>query len=270
MSVEDGMLPKIAKASPKTQLDELGLDDGFTKLQTIMRKLEMEDSRPEKRELFQQSNVSSKKLSKEPFCKCEACTKRRSWRALIIASEDPKQPPRNVLDEFVQRAFQGDISFVQKIIGEFGSKAVQHVGGPVAVTNCEKCSAKSNLDTCHHCGKEPWMRSRADVRAARKDLAQIPRYLMMPALHAACFGGNLLIVDRLIKYGAEIDSVDELGCTPLHWITCNGHRRATFQSKVLDIWDLLCKHEVDVTVADSSGKVPIELTVPPNPPVFFL
>ena len=183
-------------------------------------------------------------------------------------NEDPKHPSnREVLDEMVQRAFRGDIAFVEKIVEQFGAKALQHLGGPVAVTNCETCLAKSSLETCYHCCKEPWMRTRADIRAARKDLAQIPRYLMMSALHAACFGGHVLIVDRLLKYGADVDYKDELGCTPLHWITCNGHRRAAFQTKVLDVWDLLFKYEADVTVSDASGKVPIELTVPPNPPV---
>ena len=269
----DGELPKI-KASPQPIPDVLGLGlrlDDSEKQQEFIRKLEAEDSRPDRRELLQPSfSTSTKKLAKNPFCKCDACLKRREWRALILMNEDPKHPSgREILDELVQKAFQGDVAFVDQTVQKFGMKALQHIGGPVAVTNCETCMGKTNLDTCHHCGKEPWMRSRGDIRTARKDLALVPRYLMMTVLHAACFGGHVLIVDRLLKYGADVDIKDEIGCTPLHWVTCNGHRRANFQSRVLDIWDLLFKYDADVTIADASGKVPIELTVPPNPPVSY-
>mmetsp|Transcript_17161 Transcript_17161/g.38995 ORF Transcript_17161/g.38995 Transcript_17161/m.38995 type:complete len:128 (-) Transcript_17161:451-834(-) len=56
-----------------------------------------------------------------------------------------------------------------------------------------------------------------------------------------------------------------MGCTALHWVTCNGHTAAKKQKQYTSIAELLFKHGADVTIQDNGDKTPIELTLLPCP-----
>eukprot|EP00960_Hanusia_phi_P047026 758184-Hanusia_phi.AAC.4 len=58
-----------------------------------------------------------------------------------------------------------------------------------------------------------------------------------------------------------------MGCTALHWVTCNGHTAAKKQKQYTSIAELLFKHGADVTIQDNGDKTPIELTLLPCPVV---
>ena len=56
-----------------------------------------------------------------------------------------------------------------------------------------------------------------------------PLTAMVQALHAACLGGQAHVVKYLLENGASPNDTDDLGCTPLHWTTCNGCKAPSFQ-----------------------------------------
>jgi ankyrin repeat protein len=109
------------------------------------------------------------------------------------------------------------------------------------------------------------MKSRKDMLTSRKDLKTIPTYLVMPVLHAACWGGHHLLASKLIKMGCPINLQDDIGCTPLHWCTCNGHKTLKRQVKYIAIAEQLVTAGADCTIMDASTRLPVELTQEPNP-----
>jgi len=130
---------------------------------------------------------------------------------------------------------------------------------------CNECKFQKPEDPCYHCGRAGWMKSRKDMLASRKDLKTIPTYLVMPVLHAACWGGHHLLASKLIRMGCPINLQDDMGCTPLHWCTCNGHKTLKRQLNYIAIAEQLVVAGADCTIMDASTRLPVELTQEPNP-----
>mmetsp|Transcript_14438 Transcript_14438/g.35329 ORF Transcript_14438/g.35329 Transcript_14438/m.35329 type:complete len:453 (-) Transcript_14438:501-1859(-) len=225
----------------------------------IQLELEKEDGQPHMLPLFgRQRN--------EGPCMCGGCDKRRLWMALRrVGKQELQVHSMGELDEFVQAAFKGETETVERLYAKYGALAVLHMGGPIVVTHCEICSAAASKDMCYHCGKQPWMRSRSDLKHARKDMKVMPRYIITYALHAAVMGSNIEMAEKLIQHGASMHLQDELGCTPLHWAACNGHLGPAKQMIATQIAEKLLKDGIDVTLEDLNGMTATELTTKPNP-----
>jgi len=88
----------------------------------------------------------------------------------------------------------------------------------------------------------------------------------MPLLTAAAWGGHVMLVKKLLKMGCPVDLVDDMGCTSLHWCACNGHKTLKRQMQYQAIVEELLKAGADVTLMDTSTKLPLELTNTPNLP----
>jgi hypothetical protein len=227
---------------------------------TIELELEVIDATPERLKLF-------KRMPADGACMCDSCTKRRLW--IAIRRVDKKQEEldkMDALDDLVTKAYLGDKEVVLAGLKTWGTDAVFHQGGPVAVMGCDECKLKPPEEPCYHCGRAEWMRSRKDLLISRKDLKSMPTYMVMPLLNAACWGGHVLLAQKLISIGCPINLPDDMGCTPLHWVTCNGHKNIRRQHQYVAIAEFLLKAKADVTMLDSAMKLPMELTAPPNPP----
>eukprot|EP00286_Rhodomonas_abbreviata_P001481 CAMPEP_0181289474 /NCGR_PEP_ID=MMETSP1101-20121128/900_1 /TAXON_ID=46948 /ORGANISM="Rhodomonas abbreviata, Strain Caron Lab Isolate" /LENGTH=384 /DNA_ID=CAMNT_0023393695 /DNA_START=101 /DNA_END=1255 /DNA_ORIENTATION=- len=169
------------------------------------------------------------------------------------------------LNEMIQCAFRGDFHGTDKILTKYREVALEFVGGPIAVTGCDVCKKLDQALPCYHCGRFPWMKTRKDITRARKDLKQMPTYIKTGLLHAACLGGNIPLCNKLIAFEAAVNAQDEMGCTPLHWLACSGHKTHRAE-QYLRIAELLLTHGVDVTIQDHANKTPAELTYAPCPP----
>ena len=227
---------------------------------TIELQLELNDATPERRRLFGRTE-------EEGACMCDSCTKRRLWIAIRRVGKTPAElETLDALDDLVTKAYQGDKRAVLEGLKTYGAQAVLHLGGPVAIAGCAECKNAAQSVPCYHCGRAEWMRSRKEMLVARKDLKSIPTYLIMPILHAACWGGHLLLVQKLLDMGFPHGVADDMGCYPLHWVTCQGHKSLKAQLKYTGIAELLLKAKADVCALDANMKLPMELTVAPNPP----
>jgi hypothetical protein len=94
---------------------------------TIELELEAIDATPERLLLM-------KRGPKDGACMCESCTKRRLW--IAIRRVDKTQDELDVLDaldDMVAKAYQGVTEAVLEGIKTYGTDAVFHQGGPVAV-----------------------------------------------------------------------------------------------------------------------------------------
>jgi len=63
-------------------------------------------------------------------------------------------------------------------------------------------------------------------------------------VHTAAVGGDADILDRLIEYGADVNTRDENGNTPLHHAVLHGHERC--------VWLLLDKHKCNPTLENNN------------------
>ena len=227
---------------------------------TIELQLELNDATPERLRLFGRTE-------EEGACMCDSCTKRRLWIAIRRVGKTPAElETLDDLDDLVTRAFQGDTTAVMEGLKKYGAEAVFHLGGPVAIAGCNECKNTPQSEPCYHCGRAEWMRSRKEMLLSRKDIKSIPTYLIMPIMHAACWGGHLRLVQRLVDMGAPQNVADDMGCYPLHWVTCQGHKSLKVQMKYVAIAEVLLKAKADVCVLDANMKLPMELTTAPNPP----
>jgi hypothetical protein len=113
------------------------------------------------------------------------------------------------------------------MLEKYGRELLEYSGGPIAVSNCEVCQGRPSKDMCYHCGKQPWMRSRQDLKTARRDMKQYTRYHITTPIHAAAMASNFEMVEKLISFGASVNHKDSTGCTALHWVACSGHLSAT-------------------------------------------
>jgi len=160
--------------------------------------LEAIDATPERLKLF-------KRMAADGACKCDACCKRRLW--IAIRRVDKKQEELDMLDgmdNMVANAYQGETEAVIEGLKKFGMAGVFHQGGPIAVTGCEECKHAPAEEPCYHCGRAGWMPSKKELIISRKDLKTMPAYFVMPVLHAACWGGNVLLAMKLIKMGCPV------------------------------------------------------------------
>eukprot|EP00277_Geminigera_cryophila_P018083 CAMPEP_0179455610 /NCGR_PEP_ID=MMETSP0799-20121207/39528_1 /TAXON_ID=46947 /ORGANISM="Geminigera cryophila, Strain CCMP2564" /LENGTH=465 /DNA_ID=CAMNT_0021254769 /DNA_START=32 /DNA_END=1429 /DNA_ORIENTATION=+ len=227
---------------------------------TIELELEQIDGTPQRMKLF-------KRQTADGPCMCDSCTKRRLW--IAVRRVDKKQEELELLDaldDLVAKAYQGELDAVVHGLKTYGINAVFHLGGPIAVAGCGECKHNPPADPCYHCGRAGWMRSRKDLMVSRKDLKAMPTYLIMPLLTAAAWGGHILLVKKLLKMGCPVDLVDDMGCTALHWCACQGHKNLKRQMLYQAIAEELLKANADVTLMDTSTKLPVELTNTPNPP----
>ena len=55
------------------------------------------------------------------------------------------------------------------------------------------------------------------------EVDSVDRYGRTPLSYAA-WNGHVDIVNLLLKAGAQVDSTDEIGGTPLYYAICNGHK----------------------------------------------
>ena len=191
--------------------------------------LETIDATPERMKLF-------KRMPADGACKCDSCTKRRLWIAVRRVDKKPEElEVLDALDDMVAKAYQGDTDAVLGALKKFGAEAVFHVGGPVAVAGCNECKFQPPDQPCYHCGRAEWMRSRKDLMVSRKDLKTMPTYLIMPPLTAACWGGHVLLATKMIRMGSPVNLQDDMGCTPIHWCCCNGHKTLKRQLQYIAI-----------------------------------
>mmetsp|Transcript_16464 Transcript_16464/g.41640 ORF Transcript_16464/g.41640 Transcript_16464/m.41640 type:complete len:453 (+) Transcript_16464:220-1578(+) len=209
------------------------------------------------------------RLRNEGVCMCPACDKRRFWIAMKrLGKKDEEIAKEEEFDKFIQAAFKGeeaDIEYMQQTFQKYGSELLSYVGGPVAICSCEQCGAVHSKDKCYHCGKEPWMRSRTDLKVARRDLKQMSRHMTVGALHAAVMGVKTDVIEKLVGWGAPINMRDDMGCTPLHWCACSGHLNQVKQQLCITIGERLLRDGADVTIEDLNGRTATELTTKPNP-----
>mmetsp|Transcript_17161 Transcript_17161/g.38994 ORF Transcript_17161/g.38994 Transcript_17161/m.38994 type:complete len:196 (-) Transcript_17161:878-1465(-) len=168
----------------------------------IQAELELEDSSPERMKLMKRQLVDG-------VCDCESCRRRRLWiamrRAHKISSELEQMEE---LDAMVQNAYQGNSSFVVDLIEKYEFAALEHSGGPVMITGCTACEKFSPDEKCYHCGREPWMATMKNLVRSRKDLGKFPRYICMPVLHAAAWGGSFDLVEKILKYETDVNEQD--------------------------------------------------------------
>ncbi len=71
---------------------------------------------------------------------------------------------------------------------------------------------------------------------------------MCAELFAAVRGGDVELVEKLLKSGADVNVVNEELETPLHLAAGGGH---------LGLVELLIKHGADVNAQDSEGRTPL-------------
>ena len=70
-------------------------------------------------------------------------------------------------------------------------------------------------------------------------------------LLSAAQDGDLALVEQAMQNGANLESTDNLGKTPLHLACCNGH---------LDVVRyLLTSHGANLEATDNNGKTPLHL-----------
>uniref|UniRef100_A0A7S0W8C0 Ankyrin repeat protein n=1 Tax=Hemiselmis tepida TaxID=464990 RepID=A0A7S0W8C0_9CRYP len=209
------------------------------------------------------------RLRNEGVCMCGACDKRRYWIAMKrVGKKEEEIAQQEEFDKFIQSSFKGedeDMEYLQQAFEKYGPELLSYVGGPIAVSSCEQCGAVQSKDKCYHCGREPWMRSRTDLKVARRDVKQMTRYLTVGALHAAVLGVKTHVVEKLVGWGAPINMRDDMGCTALHWCSCSGHLNQIKQQTCITIGERLLKDGADVTIEDLNGMTATELTTKPNP-----
>lgn len=103
------------------------------------------------------------------------------------------------------------------MVEKYGKRILEYVGGPIAVSNCEVCGAVHKKDMCYHCGKQPWMRSRTDLKTARRDIKAYTRYHLTKAIHAATMASNLDMVEKIVSVRpAECPSFSLARCPSPH------------------------------------------------------
>uniref|UniRef100_A0A6U4MYU6 Uncharacterized protein n=1 Tax=Hemiselmis andersenii TaxID=464988 RepID=A0A6U4MYU6_HEMAN len=229
----------------------------------VQNQLEALDADKDKLHLFG-------RLRNEGVCMCGACDKRRYWIASRrVGKKEEEIEKQEEFDKFIQSAYKGedeDMDYMQQAFEKHGSELLSYVGGPVAITGCEQCGAVQSKDKCYHCGKEPWMRSRTDLKVARRDYNKgLVRHLTVGPLHAAAMGVKTHVVEKLVGWGAPLNMRDDMGCTALHWCACSGHLNQAKQQLCITIGERLLKDGVDVTIEDLNGMTATELTTKPNP-----
>ena len=67
-------------------------------------------------------------------------------------------------------------------------------------------------------------------------------------LHEAAYCGNTVVVETLLKYGADVNAQSKSGFVPLH-LTSRGS----------PVWEILVRHGADTTVKNREGKLPGEV-----------
>ncbi|KAJ1495158.1 ankyrin repeat-containing domain protein [Baffinella frigidus] len=260
---------KKKKGQDQDLLELAGNREEFNKEKKKLLKAELEmqlevlDGTPERMKEF-------KRQEAEGYCKCKECGVRRM--AIAVRRVDWGLERINemfLLDEMVQNAYRGGaerLAQVEAMIKLYGWNALVYQGGPILVYGCMICKSDTK-NACLHCGREQWMKVQKEVYVMRKDYKTMPRFLETTLLHAAAMNGQVKLVDKLLKMGAPVNGQDGFGCTPMHWVTCQGHRgHQTRGMQLIKIAEMLLEADATVTIQDKEKKTPAELTFPPNPP----
>ncbi len=70
------------------------------------------------------------------------------------------------------------------------------------------------------------------------------------ALHEAANEGDICLVEKLLKQGANVNAIDESGNTPLHKAAKNIKK---------DMVELLVNNKADINIENGEGKRPIDI-----------
>ena len=89
----------------------------------------------------------------------------------------------------------------------------------------------------------------------KKDLDEYQRIHKKYLLHQAVEKNNKSVIKLLLDTGAEVDTKDNNGMTPLHWAALNN---------VLDVARLLLDNGADTTILDIIGRNALEIAVRPE------
>lgn len=74
-------------------------------------------------------------------------------------------------------------------------------------------------------------------------------------IHEACDGGNLAVIDFLLRSGLNVDAVDRMGRTALHWVCYT--RRVDYEN--LAIAEMLMASGANLNKLDSVGSSPLHV-----------
>ena len=69
------------------------------------------------------------------------------------------------------------------------------------------------------------------------------------SMNQAVYEGNIEIINQHLSFGADINTKDAGGWSPLHWAVCEGHKK---------IIKLLLEKKADVNAIDQTGKTPLD------------
>jgi ankyrin repeat protein len=110
--------------------------------------------------------------------------------------------------------------------------------------------------------------TRAIAEAFLDELADYPEFmgLARPGINSvggfgntplkiASVQGNVAVISALLDYGADINALNEDGCTALHHAVSQGHTEAAA---------LLVKRGADATTKDRFGKAPLDYAETPE------
>jgi len=76
------------------------------------------------------------------------------------------------------------------------------------------------------------------------------------SIHKAASQGNIQAIKDYIANGADLNSKDESGWTPLHWATSKVHNKAASQGNIQAIKDYIA-NGADLNSKDESGWTPL-------------
>ena len=86
------------------------------------------------------------------------------------------------------------------------------------------------------------------------------------AIHVAIQNGRLSLMDVLLRFGADVNLVDDVGRTALHYLISRWNPTVV-TSQWWSTFDLLLSHpQIDVNVEDNNETSPLELAVRKNIP----
>ena len=78
-------------------------------------------------------------------------------------------------------------------------------------------------------------------------------------LHIASENGSLPVITHLVEHGADVNAVDNIGASVLHYIVDNSDSENPSHEKCLRY--LLKKNDIDITVCNSLEATPLHLAI---------